>query len=277
MRAAKHICSTAAALRTVFVPQFETRSLQFASRQWPPKRCSTHLSPFSTTARRSAYMVTPKDAPVKSRSARNEEIISYSCVVVNPDGTLTDPLQTSYVLSKTDLSTEALITVSEIRDPRQEPPCPYEIDDPRYYEVCKLPLLPLVKIINKAEEYKKEKEAKKRKKEGSASKVRKTIEINWAIEKGDYGHRMDSLRKFLSKGYKVDVVLAKKKKGKPVTEDVAKDLIKRIQGVIAEEGKGWKEAKPLEGKVGGSLTIFAEGKVDKSAGDNSGSEDPAED
>jgi translation initiation factor IF-3 len=210
-------------------------------------------------------VVTPKNAPVKSRGARNEEIKSYSCVVANPDGTLTEPLQTSYVFSKVDLSTEALITVSEIEDPRQEPPCPYAIDDPRYYEISKLPLLPLVKIINKAETYKREKEAKKKRKEDSASKVKKTIEINWAIEKGDYGHRMDSLRKFLSKGNKVDIVLAKKKKGKPVTEDAAKDLIKRIQGVIAEEGKGWKEGKPWEGKVLGSLTIFAEGKVDKSA------------
>jgi translation initiation factor IF-3 len=130
--------------------------------------------------------------------------------------------------------------------------------------VDKLPLLPLVKVIDKAETYKREKEARKKKKTEGASKVKKTLEINWAIEKGDEGHRMDTLRKFLAKGYKVDIVLAKKRKGKVVTEDVARELVKRIQAVIKEEGRGWKEGKPMEGKVGGTVTIFAEGKAEKS-------------
>ncbi|EHL00509.1 putative Translation initiation factor IF-3, chloroplastic [Glarea lozoyensis 74030] len=211
------------------------------------------------------YVVTPRDAPIKSRNAKNEEITSYECVVVMPDGTMSDVQSTSRVLDSVDRRTEYLITVSEVPDPREAPPR----DDSPYsssrYDAEHTSRLPLVKIVNKAEQYKKEKEAKKKRKEQSASKVRKTIEMNWAIEKGDEGHRMETLRKFLAKGNKVDVVLAKKRKGKEATTEAANALVQRIRKVIQTEGKGWKEGKPAEGKIGGTFTLYAEGKAEKSA------------
>jgi translation initiation factor IF-3 len=271
MRTAKHISSTAAALRTVFLSQFETRSLQFPARQWPAQRNQNRSNPFSTTTRRSVYVVTPKDAPVKSRNAKNEEITAYECMVVMPDGSISDVQSTSRVLDSVDRRTEYLITVSEVPDPRQAPP---SSNSPYRSYAEQSPKLPLVKVVNKADQYRKEKEAKKKKKEQSASKVRKTIEMNWAIEKGDESHRMETLRKFLAKGNKVDVVLAKKRKGKEATEESTHALVQRIRKVIQTEGKGWKEAKPAEGKIGGTFTLFAEGKVEKS--DKSGQDEDGE-
>ena len=142
------------------------------------------------------------------------------------------------------------------------------VDSPAYasWEAeVRLPKLPIVKVVNKEEEARKEREGKKKKREErDPGATKKTLELNWAIERGDEAHRVETLRKFLGKGFKVDVVLAKKRKGKVVTEDVAGELVKRIRAVVKEEGKGWKEYKPMEGKVGGTVTIFCEGKLEKS-------------
>lgn len=90
----------------------------------------------------------------------------------------------------------------------------------------------------------------------------KTLELNWAIDKGDLGHRLERMREFLGKGYKVEVVLVKKRgKSKPASQEQMEGLVKGVRGAI-EEG-GWKEHKPMEGKIGGQVLIFAQGKVVK--------------
>ena len=88
--------------------------------------------------------------------------------------------------------------------------------------------------------------------------TQKTMELNWAIGKGDLGHGMGKWGGWLERGWRVEVVIAGKKKGRKATEEEARELLGAIGGVMAE--MGGREMKPVEGKVLGTLTMFLEGK-----------------
>lgn len=85
--------------------------------------------------------------------------------------------------------------------------------------------------------------------------------MNWAIEKGDLGHRLNRLREWLGRGWRVEVVLAKKRRGRVATLEEAERLVESVRGVLGE--CGGRENKVAEGKVGGVMTIYCEGKVTK--------------
>ena len=42
----------------------------------------------------------------------------------------------------------------------------------------------------------------------------KTIELNWAIDGNDLGHRLQRIKDFLGKGNRVEVMMAPKRKGR---------------------------------------------------------------
>ena len=88
----------------------------------------------------------------------------------------------------------------------------------------------------------------------------KTIELNWAIDGNDLGHRLNKVKEFLGKGFKVEVVLAEKRKGRKATEEEAQDLLRRIREAV-KEVDGARESKPMEGKLLKPATIYAEGKA----------------
>jgi translation initiation factor IF-3 len=88
----------------------------------------------------------------------------------------------------------------------------------------------------------------------------KTIELNWAIDGNDLGHRLNRFREFLTKGFRIEVLLAGKKKGRKATEEEAKALIDKLKGVVAEV-EGAKESRPMEGKLLTQAKFFAEGKA----------------
>lgn len=102
----------------------------------------------------------------------------------------------------------------------------------------------------------------------------KTIELNWAIDKNDLSHRLDKMKQFLSKGWRIDVVMAAKRKGRKATIEEAEELLKMIRRSIAEI-QGAREWKAMEGKAGAQATIFAQGKVNV-PGNGEQLADPAE-
>ncbi|TVY52152.1 hypothetical protein LSUE1_G009697, partial [Lachnellula suecica] len=73
---------------------------------------------------------------------------------------------------------------------------------------------PICKILSRVDLLTAEKKRKTKAKESRAEKTVKGLEMNWAIDKGDLGHRLGRLREWLGKGWKVEVVLAKKRKGR---------------------------------------------------------------
>ncbi|KAH6680228.1 hypothetical protein B0J14DRAFT_578119 [Halenospora varia] len=248
MKSSKCLFSASTALHRVFIAPIELSNPQFATRASINSTASPRWqqSKLRCLEQRRGYagpMPHTRAAgtnPRKSRLPRNEEIaaIARTIVLVNGSGKLENPRATRLVLAGLDPKTEVLLMVSEA-----------SADKPA---ICK--------IQNKQELYRREKEARKGK--GKVpSQTTKTIELNWAIEQGDLAHRMDRLREFLGKGFKVEILLAKKRKGRVATPEEGTALVNKIKEIITEGG--WKESKAQEGELGKQVTIFAEGKVVK--------------
>ncbi|KAL2075473.1 hypothetical protein VTL71DRAFT_416 [Oculimacula yallundae] len=239
MRSSRCVFSTAAALQRVFIAPIELQT---------PSRVQTRgLVTLSSQLRQRPHAILNLSQPQrryvslhraeKSRLPRDDEIQAWSVTLVDADGKLTEPRSTRDILSTLDRKTNSLVIVVP-----GEPGVP-----------------PICKILNKQQMRESEK-AKLKAARGSGV-TQKTMELNWAIGKNDLGHRMDKLRGWLEKGWKVDVVLAGKKKGRKATEEEAEALVKHIRGVLEEVGG--RETKLVEGKMLGQLTLYLEGKKAK--------------
>ena len=170
----------------------------------------------------------------KSRLPRDEEIKSWTVCLVSADGGLEQARSTANILSSIDRKTHSLVTVAE-----GEPGSP-----------------PICKILNKKAMRDAEKAKILAAKKGTITT--KTIELNWAIDGNDLGHRLSRIRDFLAKGNRVEVMMAPKRKGRKASEEEAKALTDRVRKVI-EECEA-RESKPMEGRMLGTATIYAEGK-----------------
>lgn len=125
------------------------------------------------------------------------------------------------------------------------------------------PRWPVCRIVNKKEELAKMKDLKERKKKGAVKE--KELELNWTLAPHDLDHKLKTLQKFLSKGYKVQLLLQKKARAKvTANQEDAKTLIEKVTKAV-EEVKGAKEWKGREGQVLGRYMIFLQGKVQDEA------------
>ncbi len=155
--------------------------------------------------------------------------------LVDENGRLTEPRSTYSVLEDLDRKTSSLVVVVP-----GQPGVP-----------------PICKILNK--QAMREAEKARLKSARGTGVTQKTMELNWAIGKNDLGHRMGKLKSFLEKGWRVEVVIAGKKKGKKASEEEAEELLRVIKEVLAEVGG--KEMKPMEGKLLAQCTLYLEGKA----------------
>lgn len=158
-------------------------------------------------------------------------ITSWSVCLVNEDGTLGEPRPKFDVLETMDRTQDVLVQMAPA-EPGQPPVC---------------------KIMNRRAMREAEKAKIKAARIGGVTS--KTLELNWAIDKGDLGHRLDKMKQFLGKGHKVEIVLAGKRKGKQATPEEAQALIQSILAAV-EEVAGAREIKPMEGKLLGTTKIF---------------------
>ncbi|KAL9113327.1 MAG: hypothetical protein Q9187_007638 [Circinaria calcarea] len=120
--------------------------------------------------------------------------------------------------------------------------------------------MPVCKILDKIKV--REAERAKSKPAKDISNTTKQLELGWAIDANDLGHRMKKMKEFLEQGRRVEIIIATKKKGRKVTMDEAALLVKRIKERIAQV-KGAKEWKEMQGVPGGMVTMFVEAKVKK--------------
>ncbi|KAH7342622.1 hypothetical protein BKA65DRAFT_586596 [Rhexocercosporidium sp. MPI-PUGE-AT-0058] len=253
MRSSRCVFSSATALHRVFIApievqthvQLQIRRLAFATTPSQPR-----LRP---RTQYNALIPEPQKRHVslhraeKSRLPRDDEITSWSVTLVDADGKLTDPRSTHEILSSIDRKTESLVVIVP-----GEPGVP-----------------PICKILNK--QHMRETEKAKQKAARGAGVTQKTMELNWAIERNDLGHRMGKLRGWLEKGWRVEVVLAGKKKGRKASEEEGEGLVGTIRGIVEEVGA--REMKPAEGKMLGQLTLYLEGKeMKKGKGGGGGGE-----
>ncbi len=258
MKTAKCAFNAAVALQRVFVRPIEHSSLlQLRSLQIQP------LSPFPTKSRsifqRNYAFFTAPASPqtegVKWSLPRDEEIISRYIHVVDENGKLTEPLLTSKVRTSINRKTHTLVTVA------MPPPVRHDDDDgEEVWEDDGQPRIPICRILSKQALREHEKAAQKQKRD--PSKLVKTLELNWAIDGHDLGHRLDRLKDFLSKGHRVEVVMASKKKGRKATMEEAGALLKRIRAAI-KEVDGAREWKPMDGRELSQATMYIERKSEQ--------------
>ncbi|KAK4979535.1 hypothetical protein LTR66_010461 [Elasticomyces elasticus] len=224
-----------------FVPPIQRTGLgvaAFAARRTDTS--SHYVRAFSTTTACGA-----KNQPAAKRTqAWDEEIHTPTglIILVNPEtNKLEDPRTRFDILNSMDREVDRLIQVS-----------PPEPENPDYIPTCK--------ILSKKETYESERTKAKiayKAKSGATESRTKSLEINWAIDGNDLGHRLRRLQEFLDEGKKVEVTLAAKKRGRKATPEEAGRVLSRIGEVV--DSVGGRQTRPMEGKLGGFAMLAFEG------------------
>ncbi|KFZ15823.1 hypothetical protein V501_02532 [Pseudogymnoascus sp. VKM F-4519 (FW-2642)] len=257
MRNPRCAFSAAAALHRVFIlPASRPLLSQFR----PQLRPST-LSKSTTSAlfqHRGYASALPRDEQITK--------LNFPFVhLVDEAGKLSPPQRVADILATLDRKTQSLYTVAlpppRLRSRWEAPPEAAPASEEGTGRAA--PEIPVCKIITKEVAAKPTKSVKK--KVANPSATVKTLELNWAIDPHDLEHRLKRMREFLEKGYRVDVVLIGKRKKRKATHEEAEETLRRIRGGV-EEVEGAKEWKPMEGNVGGVVTVYLEGKAKKVEG-----------
>ncbi|RAH65708.1 putative translation initiation factor IF3 [Aspergillus aculeatinus CBS 121060] len=226
MKHMRSLLSTAQVLRQVF---------------FPPQRLirPQYLRPLPMGVRTMKWnrKDSQKTESKEARLIKDEAIISEWIQMVNENNTLDPPIRRSTVLNNIDRSKEFLIKVSDGAD--GAPP------------VCK--------VVNKMDLREAERARAK------AAHVTKTsfkqVELNWAIDNHDLSHRLKKITEFITKGFKLEVVLMRKKGKRAPTAEEVKNLMDKVVDTI-KEANGM-QIKPMEGEPGRAVTITVRKKPDQ--------------
>ncbi|OQO14720.1 hypothetical protein B0A48_00101 [Cryoendolithus antarcticus] len=202
-----------------------------------------------------SLLAAPRPTPTAKRTQKHDsEITARYIQLVDPstnrlyeDHATQQPLPPRTlrgVLATLDFKTHRLIQVSP--------------DEPRNRD-----FIPVCKIVEKKDEYRREKLRKEAQKESKALQAKtnsvKTLELNWAIDGNDLSHRLDRVKVFLEEGRKVEIVVASKKKGRKATAAECEGLLGRVREVV-DGVKGAREVKGFDGKMGGFGVMVLQGK-----------------
>ncbi|KAL6805217.1 hypothetical protein J3E68DRAFT_387904 [Trichoderma sp. SZMC 28012] len=178
----------------------------------------------------------------RDRPPWDHEITDPQIMVID-NGSAEGPLATRYVLTKLEEGESLRMMTPYV-------PANSETGAPAKFAVCK--------IVNKRDEYERQKQLKERKKTAVAAKAKtKEMELTWAIGGHDLATKLRQMGGFLGKGMKVELMIGKKKGGRAVEMDEAKDVLKKVQEEI--EAQGARETKKAEGQVGGTMRLYLEG------------------
>lgn len=149
------------------------------------------------------------DGPLK------DEDIKYPRVQITHDGRLSAPTTITRVLSLLDRRGYYIQLVS------QKPP--------------------VVKIVNKSEEYNRKKQEQEQAKLLKAKHVHKELQLTWATGEADATHKLEKAREDLARGFRVDIVF-EHKRGQPSPSH--QQMQERVQAVVdslADVSMEWKE------------------------------------
>ncbi|KAI5238649.1 hypothetical protein E4T43_07249 [Aureobasidium subglaciale] len=230
-----HTSSPMQALYRVFVqPALLPRTRPLTTTLTPP----SPLRAFSSTPPHLAA----KGPPAKRKQLWDEEIPARRIQLVDPEsGSLQPPSRLRDLLETLDRKTFRVVCVTA-------PPAGNWTEE----------WIPTCKLQDKKQAYQAEKAKKKLVQQKTAAEGTKTLELNWAIDANDLGHRMKRMQEFLGQGKKVEIILARKKGGRRATPEECEELLQKI-GEAAEMIKGTKELKKFEGKLAGMGNLSYEG------------------
>lgn len=235
MRSSRCAFSATTALHYVFVIPMEC-SLPRAGLLRPIHYISPKLCTPPVQQQRS-YI--PNSATKQNDIPRGYGIDAKVVRIVQEDRKLSPPQYTANVLRNIDPEKETLIMVAEAN--KNEPSS-----------------VPICKIMSLAALRKAEYERSKAKKALAGSTTVKKLELNWAIDSHDLRHRLDRVQEFLRKGWRVEILMAPKRRGRRATEDEAWRLVEKIRKTV-ELVKGAKEWKAMEGAILTQTTMYLEG------------------
>lgn len=179
----------------------------------------------------------------RDRLPRDHEITDPKIMVLD-GGSTEGPLATRFVLTKLNEG-ESLRMIKPYEPPRK--------DKPVSYALCK--------IVDSTEAYHAEKQRKEARKK-TAKPKQKDVEVSWGISEHDLLIKMRQVTGFLAKGYKVELVIGKKK-GQRATPTIRdnENLVAKVRKEV-EASNGF-EAKSAQGEVGTNLRLFLESKNPK--------------
>jgi len=88
----------------------------------------------------------------------------------------------------------------------------------------------------------------------------KQIELNWAITGNDLGYRLDWLRRFMSEGRRVEILIAPKRRARRATKEEIAALMQTVRQAIADVEEGAEEWKTMLGVPGAQVTLYVQPK-----------------
>lgn len=183
---------------------------------------------------------------------QDHEILDRFVMVVDVDNRISGPHRTDDVLRRLDPAREILRVVSR-GNPQAAAAArgPGDGDDAvQAYTVCK--------VVDKAADFAAERQRREKQKADRRDKKGRTkeMELNWAIGAHDLQHKLDKIVELLGKGYRVEVLLAKKRQSRIATEQEAQELLTKVKEAVERTGgRQWKEN---DGKVLKTLKMFFE-------------------
>lgn len=248
MKPTQCLFSPAAALRRVFIQNAlatqSSRQLVLPRLLLPAVVTPRLQHPLSTQAAlRNKYATKPETSGSGFEKLRDQHIQDVYPLVHFRDeatGKLSEPTPPSQIWRKLSRREQALVVIA----------LPSE----------KGPQYPICRIIDRiAEREQREALRAKQKQQDKLRNADKELEINWAIAPHDLNLKLNQLRKFLDKGFTVQLnLLQKSKRGKrSATVDEVKALMDKLNQEI-QNIPGAKEIKRT-GTVGKSFTVIVQG------------------
>ncbi len=217
------LISPAEVLLRIVVPVFSLSSPLYRHHRHRQHHRANRLFPRAEARQFSTFNRSPKTASPYSR--RHDELINDRLVhlVSDDSGLLLPPEPPRDILARIDRKKDFLVEVA-----------PAEKTN-----------LAVCRIIPKRDfrEYEKLKAKKPKGKQEQA----KLLELNWAIGPNDLKHKLNRMKVFLEAGLRVELLVAKKRKGRDASPEEKEALLDVIM-TFARSLEGVKEWKPMQWK-----------------------------
>ncbi|KAK2462292.1 hypothetical protein APHAL10511_005598 [Amanita phalloides] len=220
--------STFSAFRIAIISLLKRRTRLGLSRQQARSISATNLSfadhaptktrtKFNKNEFTAAQQKMVEEPTRKASGPVKDEEIGYRRVQITHDGRLSAPTTVARILSY--------------------------IDRKGYYIQLVNHQPPIVKIVNKAEEFNRKRQEKEQAKLSKAKQAHKELQLSWVSGEADTAHKLEKAREDLAKGLRVDLVFAHKKGQRLVTEQEMQERVQTVVNSLADVGKEWKERR----------------------------------
>ncbi|KAL2760415.1 hypothetical protein ACRALDRAFT_1059771 [Sodiomyces alcalophilus JCM 7366] len=222
----------------------------------PPSR-SLH-----TTTRR---LAPPRGSAQPDRLPIDLEIRDKRIMLLDDNNNITGPFFTGQILRKMDHKIDMLKMITPAAPPAEKKPGSPGASAEGKDKKPAGPPIAICKIVDRAEERRRaaqrEKERKAKARQAAKSK-QKEVEVGWAIAQHDLDIKLGRARGFLEKGYKVDVVVARKRGARAADRPEMEELVKSVRELLTSV-PGAKERKASEGDYGRTMRFYFEGQAPK--------------